>query len=446
MRKCCLSLLILGMIAFSVGPTRVFGQDQDDCGCNDILAAGVFRTKISATEETRANALKAYVCTTESAEIMDSRHVASGIAGDLFGIIGLSLSADGKTDTVEVWKRGSCTNIDRSAHEDTVRQIIEKVADQSILREFNNCVRSCSKAGLHCSIRWMDRSTVMFSARFVHTLPDQPDPIVTGGQFTGGSQITRDLSGEPPLRNGVPIPSVGRLTSIFRVEDEATMVIVNLSTDKAGSCTAESPYLTTEYLIRMTVRGEGVKKEPVSATRYESIHNPNRCTESNTVITFDVCLPETAIAISTELTEASGTAWHAESVYLHRDKDNCGVLKLHYRDNGRTWYGECKGHGRSRGRITVRGHELNSVQLEPKEFVEEVEVEAGSVGSVSFSYPLADFGDFVSLKWYFTANVTRQTLRNRDTFALTKDNPKVSGISAIAAENGVVTIDFRELE
>ena len=96
--------------------------------------------------------------------------------------------------------------------------------------------------------------------------------------------------------------------------------------------------------------------------------------------------------------------------------------------------------------ITVRGHELNSVQLEPKEFVEEVEVEAGSVGSVSFSYPLADFGDFVSLKWYFTANVTRQTLRNRDTFALTKDNPKVSGISAIAAENGVVTIDFRELE
>ena len=305
MRK-CLSLLILGMIAFSMGPTQVFGQDQDDCGCNDILVDGVFRTKISATEETRANALKAYVCTTESTEIMYSRHVAGGTVGDLFGIIGLSLSADGKTDTVEVWKRENCTDIDMSAHEDTVRQTIETVADQSILLAFNNCVRSCSKAGLHCSIRWIDRSTVMFAARFVHTLPGQPDPIVTGGQLTGGSQITRDLSGELPLRNGVPIPSVGQLTSIFRVEDEAKMVIVNLSTDRAGSCTAESPYLTTEYLIDMTVRGEGMKKEPVSATRYESIHNPNRCTESNTAITFDVCLPETAIAISTELTEASG--------------------------------------------------------------------------------------------------------------------------------------------
>ena len=444
MRKRCLSLLILWMIVFSIDPTRVFGQDQDDCGCSDILADGVFRTKISATEETRANALKAYVCTTDSAEIMESRHVAGGIAGDLFEIIGLSLSADGTTDTVEVWKRENCTNIDMSAHENTVRQTIEKAADQSILLAFNNCVRSCSKAGLHCSIRWIDRSTVTFSARFVHTLPGQSDPIITDGQLTGGSQITRNLSGEPPLRNGVPIPSVGQLTSIFRVEDEAKTVIVNLSTDNAGSCTAESPYLTTEYLIHMTIRGEGVKQEPVSATRFESIHNPNRCTESNTAITFDVCLPETAIATSTELTEASGTAWHAETVYRHPDKKNCGVLKLHYRDNGRTWYGECEGHGRSRGRITVRGHEFNSVQLEPKLFVREVRIEAGSVGSVSFSYPLEDFGDYVSNKWYFTADVTRQTLRNRDTFALTQDNPEVSGISAIVTDNGVVTIDFRE--
>ena len=443
MRECCTSLLILGLIAFAMLPARAFAQDQDDCGCNDILVDGVFRTRISATQETRESALKVYVCTTESTKLMTSRHVAGGIAGDLFEIIGLSRSADGKTDSIEVWKKENCTDTDMYAHKDTVHTVFKQVADPSILLAFNSCMRSCTKAGFHCSLRWIDRSTAIFAARFVHALPGQPDPIITGGQITGGSQVTRDLSGEPPLRPGVSIPSVGQLTSIFRVDDEENMVIVNLSTDKAGSCMAESPYLTTDYLTYMTISGEGVKKKPVDATRYESIHNPNRCTESNTVHTFDVCLQETAIATSTELTDASGTAWHQESVKLHPERKNCGVLTLHYRDRGRDWIGSCDGHGRSRGRITVRGHQLNPIELEPKEFVDEVSIEAGGVGSISFSYPLEDLQDFENINWYFTASVTRQTLRNRDTFTLTQDNPQVSGIAVMAAENGVVTIDFR---
>ena len=344
MRTTQLNLLISGITVLLLSTGTAHGEDE--CGCNQILDNGVFQTNVLITADHQKEVQKAFLCTTDIGTIRKIERRSGRSSGTFFDVVDFDLSGDNREENFNEWKRTSCSSDDIAQNRDYMYNEIREIADRNILDAFNDCKIICrdKKGGLFCKLRWVDTNMASFTARFVNSIINQPIPVITDGQFTGGSQISHSLSGGQPLKVGAMIPSVGSgLTSIFRATDQATKIIINLETDIAGSCTAETPDLLTAYGISVTISGRGITKLPVSNSRKERHWSEGSCNEGHKIVTYQSCLATNAVVTNVTLSGQGGTAWHRESVNPHPTKKNCGVLKLEYKDNGRNGFGDCRG-------------------------------------------------------------------------------------------------------
>ncbi len=159
-----------------------------------------------------------------------------------------------------------------------------------------------------------------------------------------------------------------------------------------------------QFNVTFTISGIGKKTVEVTRTFRHAIGNSGSCTESNVTQKYTESLDGIAI------TKIEGPAVHSRGNNGAAWIENfvvgsaSAVAVYHYDDQGRGFFGDCKGNGWIDASFTLFGSKQEAFTL--KAVQESKTVQGGVAGSVTVSYPLEQIAQLNSLDWAYTIEIT----------------------------------------
>ncbi len=423
-----------------------------DCGCESLLAQGVFARREKVDVKVMSAAEHQLFCESSAAtarQITD-QYFTLGIAVPDLG--SLDLGKKFSDEQYSEWKKASCKQTDAASSSQSLSTAFSSFADPQLVTGFNECVSTCAsgKGGLYCRLQDIDDST---SAFFISWRPrtnkELELPSVTSVRV-GGGQLANDAL----LHQGSRIPVGGLLATVTRKSPSAVLA-VEVNTD-SEPCKVKSDPPVTEYTVRATLSASGVVPV-VEQKSFSGDHNTSGdCgMNENRVDTF--CLPNgatvTDVGQPSIRTQNCGTRVvsvnkNGSCVEVTVNLKGCGNPCQVSNPFGGCIVRECKGNGWIGYDIFVKGVRYEPGTTSPKEDVKAASIPVGETGSISFAYPREALGTAKDLTWHFIIEVQRRRGgRYLPTISFSEGSaPSTGDVTASVSSTGVLTVVLKNAE